>query len=91
MILLVSYDLRQPGGDYSGLIEELKECSAWWHYLKSTWIVSTDETPDQFAERLRRHLHKRDRLLVIAVEPGASRQGWLPKKAWDWLRKRLGS
>jgi len=92
VILLVSYDLRQPAADYSGLIKELKGCSAWWHYLKSTWVVSTDETPDQLAERLRSHLlHKRDRLLVIEVESGAGLEGWLPQKAWDWLRKRLDS
>lgn len=91
MILLVTYDLKRPGGDYSGLIEAIKECPGWWHYLKSTWVVSTNETPDELTERLGAHLHKRDRLLVIEVAPDAKRQGWLPKKAWDWLRKHIGS
>jgi hypothetical protein len=45
---LVTYDLNKPGQNYDGLIEELKKTAGWWHYMKSTWILSTSETPAQF-------------------------------------------
>jgi hypothetical protein len=88
--LLVSYDLRGPGQDYSGLIKELKRKPPWWHHLKSTWIVSTDETPDQLYERLKEHLDKNDRILIIEITESASRQGLLSKRAWDWIRNTVG-
>ena len=91
MALLVSYDLRTPGADYSGLIEELKKSKGWWHYLKSTWIVSTTETPDELYDRLEPHRHKDDRILILEIGPGAARQGWLPEKAWGWLERHIDS
>ena len=90
MALLVSYDLRTADADYSGLIEELKKKKVWWHYLKSTWIVETAETPDELYTRLEPHRHEGDRLLILELAPGAARQGWLPEKAWNWLEKRIG-
>ena len=47
MILLISYDLIDPGQDYSGLYEEIKAADAWWHHLDSTWIISTESGPDE--------------------------------------------
>ena len=89
-VLLVSYDLRKPGQNYTGLIAELKACHSWWHYLKSTWLVVTDESPRDLTRRLRDHIDGNDRLLVVAIEHGAARQGWLPKRAWVWIEKKIG-
>jgi hypothetical protein len=82
----VSYDLRvKQKPDYKGLYEELKNSSVWWHYLESTWLIVTDETPGEVWNRLGRHIHQRDFLLIIEVRDNV--HGWLPKGAWEWIRQ----
>lgn len=87
MLLIVSYDLRKPGQNYSGLWDELKNSPRWWHYLDSTWLVATSETASQLYNRLLQHLDKGDSILII--EAGKNIQGWLPQEAWDWIRQEL--
>lgn len=91
MVLLVSYDLKSPGGDYSGLFKELKASDGWWHYLESTWLIFTNETPQELYDRLGKHTHKEDRVLVIEIAKPAPRQGWLPQKAWMWIKNHIGA
>ncbi len=79
----VSYDLKAPNRDYTGLYESLKATQRWWHYLESTWILLTDETPDQIWARLQSHVDANDRLVIIEVRDNC--QGWLTKDAWDWI------
>jgi hypothetical protein len=43
--MLVGYDLNKPAQDYPKLIEKLKNFSAWWHHLDSTWLVRTPFPP----------------------------------------------
>ena len=86
-LFVVSYDLRKTDKDYSSLFEEMKNCKAWWHYLKSTWLIYTNETASEIFKRLHPHLDKIDNLLII--EAGKERQGWLPKEAWTWIRDAL--
>ena len=86
MVLLISYDLNKPGQDYSSLYDELKSYGTWWHHLDSTWLIQTNETPSQCSDRLKKHMDDNDNLLVIEV--CKNYQGWLPEKAWDWLRER---
>lgn len=86
MVLLISYDLKGASRDYSKLHNEIKKARAWWHYLESTWIISTNHDTEQWQRRLRRHIEKNDNLLVIEV--CRNYQGWLPERAWVWLNKR---
>jgi hypothetical protein len=81
----VSYDLKVPGKNYGPLYEELKKSPNWWHYLDSTWLISTRETAAQLAARLRRHIDGNDYVLVIEVRNNSD--GWLPKEAWDWIKQ----
>lgn len=86
MMLLISYDLNSPGQDYSSLHEEIKKAGKWWHYLESTWIISTHYGPNDLASRLRQHLDDNDYLLIIEV--CKNYQGWLPDDAWEWLNEQ---
>ena len=86
MMLLISYDLNKPGQDYSALHNEIKKADTWWHHLDSTWIISTSESPEQWADKLLKHLDDNDFLLVIEI--CNNYQGWLPKRAWTWLAGR---
>ena len=88
MILFISYDLKNPNKNYEPFYNTLKEQGVWWHYLKSTWLLDTNKTPDQVYEALRHHIEQADRILVgTMVGP---KQGWLEKEAWDWINARLG-
>jgi hypothetical protein len=85
MLYCISYDLNSPGQDYSGLFKAIESCGAWWHYLDSTWLVDTDYSAESIYARLKPHLDDNDRVLVVRV--GSESQGWLPQKAWDWIRQ----
>lgn len=87
MLVLITYDLQASEKDYTSLHEAIKNCgSKWWHYMESVWLVNTDLSPNECFERLRENFGSEDRCLVIDVT-SRSRQGWLPSKAWDWIKE----
>ena len=88
MIHIVVYDLKGPAGSYPEFFETLKEQGSWWHYLRSAWLVSTEETASDVYEALRPHIRKGDRLLVWKLDH--ERHGWLPRAAWDWIKRHEG-
>ena len=88
MVYLVSYDLRHPGRDYTGLYSELQRSPVgWWHYLESTGLISTTETLDELLFHIRPHIDDNDSLLVIEVM--RNYQGWLLQEAWDWIGQQV--
>lgn len=82
-VFLISYDLKTPLRNYNPLFEEIKKSTKWWHFLDSTWLIQTSESPDDIWKRLASHVTNTDRLLIIEVRDRC--QGWLPKEAWDWI------
>lgn len=90
-VYLISYDLNKPGQDYGPLYEELKKASAWWHYLDSTWLISSLEPIETWQQRIRAKIDANDSFIIFELTPGAGRQGWLPQKAWDWIKNHLVS
>lgn len=85
MLYLISYDLSQPDRNYDGLYEAIKKQGSWWHYLESTWIVSSTLTSHQIAQNLRSQIDDNDHLIVIQVTKDFD--GWLKKDAWDWINQ----
>lgn len=85
----ISYDLRQPDKDYSGLYDAIKQYPKWWHYLESTWLVATTESPNDIWSRLNPHIDTDDFLLIIEVRNNV--QGWLPEEAWEWIHNNIPS
>lgn len=86
-VYCVSYDLNKAGQNYSALYKELESSASWWHHLDSTWLIYTAESAKMLANRLRSHLDDNDLLLVIEVTSEYS--GWLPQKAWDWMKEYI--
>lgn len=84
---IITYDLKNPKKDYSSLFQEIKKCTHWWHYIEHSWIVGGDESAQSIFERLKAHIDEDVNLLIIEV--GKDRQGWLPEKAWAWIRKNI--
>lgn len=86
MVHLVTYDLKKPGQDYTSVHDSIKSCGTWWHYLESTWLLDSHMTAEEIATKIRSHIDKNDRLLVIGVTGDYS--GWLTQEAWDWMNSR---
>ncbi len=87
MLYLVSYDLRKRGKDYMGLTEQLQHSPRWWHYLMSTWLIATSESPSELYNRLAAHLDPDDSILII--EAGNHIYGQLTKAAWEWIYREI--
>jgi hypothetical protein len=85
MILVVTYKLKQPASSYTELFEVLKSQDGWAHYMDSTWLVATDLSPEQLFQQLIEYIVKGDRVLITKLSPGY--HGWLPMKAWDWIKR----
>jgi hypothetical protein len=85
MIYLVTYDLKAPGKDYSTLYNLLKSAPTWWHYLESTWLIRTNENVASWAQKIQGVVDANDLFLVVDISKKTS-QGWLPAKAWEWIK-----
>lgn len=86
-VYAISYDLNIPGQNYQDLYEEIKSFGGYWHYLDSTWLVSTQLSASQMSERMLKHTDKNDNFLIIRVV--ADYHGWLPEAAWDWIYQHI--
>jgi hypothetical protein len=90
-VLIVSYDLKATDpsqSNYDRVFEILKGCPSWCHYIDSTWLVLTEESPRSLAERIFPSISAGDRIFV--TEMGASYWGSLPKEAWEWIKRVHG-
>ena len=72
MILLVTYDLKAKR-DYTAFYEAIKQQGVWWHYLSSTWLLSTSKSPEEVMLAIRSDMDKQDYLLIAPL--GSPRQG----------------
>lgn len=87
MLVLITYDLKQPERNYDTMYEAIKQCgTAWWHYLESVWIVNTHSTPQECYNRIKPNMDDNDYLFIVDITK-QNRQGWLPTKAWEWLKE----
>lgn len=86
MILIVTYDLKSPN-DYHNFYEAVKQQGKWWHYMASTWLLSTQKTPQEVVDAVLPHMDIQDLLLVC--ELSNKYQGRLPKPAWEWIQQEL--
>ncbi len=58
----------------------------WWNHIPGTFLVTTDLGAEELADRLKR-LAGDARFLIMQVSPTES-EGWLPERAWRWIRRR---
>jgi len=88
-VYIVTYAFKGPATKYQGLYDAIKSFGTWWHYIDNTWLVLTEGNASQIWESLKPHVD--DDVNLLVVEMGKDSQGWLPKKAWEWIRKHTGS
>jgi hypothetical protein len=59
---------------------------SWWHYIPGgQYFFTSDLEVNQLYNLFAKHLP--GRYFVIMEVDVKNRQGWLPKKAWDWFKK----
>lgn len=88
-VQLITYDLSEPGQQYSELHEEIESLgSTWWHCLESTWIVVTNLNTAQIRDRITKHLDQNDKVAVFSLE--GEWAAWnLTQECSDWLQTNL--
>jgi CRISPR/Cas system-associated endoribonuclease Cas2 len=82
MILLVAYDLRQPGRDYSPVTAALRSAPGWAHVQGSVWLLDTAETAEQWLDRLTPQVDANDSIFVARLQ----RNWWSKSLSDDVLR-----
>ena len=72
--------------DVRKFITTSPDIANWWNYIPGTYIVSTSLSADELSDRLK--LMTGDvRHLVVRTDLKES-EGWLPERAWKWIRRR---
>jgi len=86
MLILITYELTRPEEEYTSFYNSLKKLGEGKHYLQSTWLVSTEESPQQIKKVLEAYLNPDDKLFIANIDSNYA--GTLPKRAWRWLDKQ---
>ena len=86
-VLLITYELKTVGRNYTPLYEALKVQGVWSHYLESTWLIQTTKSPQEVYTAIVGNITTSDRLFIIPVVRPYF--GYMPKEVWDWLDQHL--
>lgn len=91
MVCMITYDLNAEGQNYEKVIQAIKDAStgAWCCYWKSSYLIKTNLTVQQVADKITPHLDSNDRLFVIEVKENY--QGWLSEKQWKYIKENIFS
>jgi hypothetical protein len=65
--LLVAYDLKKQGQNYTCITTKLEAYPTHWHMQGSVWIIQTNETPAQVRDKLKSCLDSNDNLFVALL------------------------
>src|SRR5262245_22307166 len=85
---MVSYDLRNPGRDYSKLIDGIKQVAhASAPVLKSDWLIFFFQAEDGIRDELKPLLDESDVLLVVKIRPEEFASYNLDQTLLDWLKE----
>ena len=63
--LVVSYDLHNPGKDYSAVIDAIKILGSWAKIHKSVWYVNSNYTASQAVTLVWAAMDRNDSLFIV--------------------------
>lgn len=85
-VLIISYDLVNPGQNYESLLKLIKAYPGWARLGGSAYLISTSSTPVQVRDHLTQALDQNDKLFVgTLVAPSAWRG--LPEEVSKWIHE----
>jgi hypothetical protein len=83
------FDISDPDidiGKVQGFIRDSGEFPGWWNYLPATFLLRSDLDAGAISAKLKPLVGDAN-FLVMAVDLADS-DGWLPKRSWEWIKKR---
>jgi hypothetical protein len=84
--LLVTYDLKKPGQDYTDLLKTIKSYP-WARLSESSYAIRSDESPETVYAKLNPFLDANDFIYIINLRKPYT--GFGPKDVNDWLDANL--
>lgn len=86
---LISYDLHNPGRDYTPLHDAIKALAdGWWHHLESVWLINTSKNAGAIRDTLKQKLDANDELFVISLGGNWATYN-IPDAGNKWLHENL--
>ena len=83
---LMIYIDRKNDMTYEGVEKKMNHALDWYRIRKDLWIVYSTSDPEKWYERLESLVKDSGNLFVCQLEVN-NRQGWMPKKFWEWLEE----
>ena len=85
MVYSISYDLKNPGYDYSSLIEAIKSYGTWWHQTPAVWLIVSNQSAAVIRDNLMKYLDRNDVLFVVALKREWAAVGFKSNE-YSWLK-----
>ncbi len=87
-VILITYDLKKPGQNYTELYNEIKGCGEWKHPLESVWVIKIEDDIkiETICDKLLKKMDNNDNLFVVDITNNHC-NGWLSKNFWTWLNQ----
>ena len=74
--------------DVQRYLDQWSEILNWRSDFPNAIFLISEMDADDIASLLREFSHDKGRFFVVEI--GSNKQGWLPKGAWEFLRKKPG-
>lgn len=89
MVYFITYDLNSEGQKYKDVIDTIKDVSNgnYCSYWESSYLISSDLTPEAIVDKIKQYLDNNDSLMVIEVTDNY--QGWLSTEDWEVVNKLI--
>lgn len=91
MVLIVTYDLHNPGRDYEDVIKTIKTATSWAHPQGSVWLLDTNLQPSDWVEKLKKAGDPNDEYFVSRLAHNCSWNNmdadvvtWLKSSSRTW-------
>jgi hypothetical protein len=85
-VLIVSYDLSNPGRNYEQVVQKIKSYTSWARLGGSAYLILTESAPSQVRDSLWLLMDKNDKIYV-GVAPVPSAWEGMPNDVANWILK----
>lgn len=84
-IYMISFDLSHSEYNYERVLEKIKSCKNWCHYLDATtYVVKTEDSQNEIQKSISKHLTETDRLIVCKIDNPVK---WMENKRLKWEKQ----
>jgi len=87
-VLIVSYDLSNPGQNYEMLLQRIKSYESWARLGGSAYLIATEATPVTVRDYLNEALDYNDKIYVGVVATPAAWVG-MPEDVSKWIQANV--